>query len=564
MRTVSAVFSKELVTIARSKGHYFARAFFLGLLTAVIWASWQMISGQLGGAAGADLAYFGHELFIYFSIAQIAIVILMVPALTAPIVAAEKERDTLSLLLMTNLGNRHILLDKLLSRLAVLGLLLLAVLPLLLCMLAFGGIELEQIVALYITVFSIAFLCCAIGLWVSTRATSTRSALIGTYLTLVGYVAIALFIQLVWYLTQLPDLLSYVNGRSEWYEVWPLFTLLPGGMLKGMMEDGGISLLACPPFLIFSALLFFLSVVYCAYILPKAAAAKRTSRLKNLLVRLNKFFRSINYGGVTFLRDTVQLESNPLFWLELHRRFACSRVLQLRVTYLMLIIAPWFYLFWAQAPELARALTTIHFYLMVVLVIARSSTAFAGEREHDRFDILCCTSQTAGAFVMSKFLGVVKSLLPILVIPLFLPLLGLIPYLGPTTDWPIWQGVFARIILMHITFLPPLIVVGLYFSVRCRKTNIALSLTLLTVVAWFLLVAALDLVPFPRGLALNTFIEALGFLSPIQWFHHMFISRNSFREIDVLLLPVSLTFTFVWSMALFRFIKRFDSIVGRQ
>src|SRR5205085_1190966 len=69
--------------------------------------------------------------FIGIAAIQYGAVYLLVPLFVAPVIAAERERKTLDLVLTTSLRDRQIVLGKLASRLAVVALLVLAGLPLL-------------------------------------------------------------------------------------------------------------------------------------------------------------------------------------------------------------------------------------------------------------------------------------------------------------------------------------------------------------------------------------------------------------------------------------------------
>ena len=191
MTLISAVFSKEMVGLARRKRHYGVRALVLGGLLMAVYVGWGNIRSLSAGSGFADTAIIGQGLFRLFYSTQLGLVLLLVPGLAASAVAPEKERDTLGLLLMTNLTRTHILLDKLLSRLLLVGFLILSGLPMLLALLSFGGIETDMIVMAYAEVMGTFFLCSAIGLLCSTLMSRSYAAIMASYVLLGCYLALA-------------------------------------------------------------------------------------------------------------------------------------------------------------------------------------------------------------------------------------------------------------------------------------------------------------------------------------------------------------------------------------
>jgi ABC-type transport system involved in multi-copper enzyme maturation permease subunit len=253
-----------MVTLARRKRHFFSRGLFLSALLTTIWLAWRDAIHDASYTNFTDLSAAGNALFETFSITQLFAVIRLVPALTAPVIAAEKDRDTLGLLMMSNLSRHNILLDKLVSRILLTALLLVSALPVLFVLLSFGGITVRHILLAYLMIFSTIIFCCGVGLLASTLASNMRGALIGTYVGLAGYV-VAVFLS--WYL------LSVAWPYSSHHMGEFFMNLLPTGYF---VEDYGRSrpvfdVLNLILFPVISIAVFVVSIRRCKMLLPKVA-----------------------------------------------------------------------------------------------------------------------------------------------------------------------------------------------------------------------------------------------------------------------------------------------------
>src|SRR4029079_839190 len=88
---------------------------------------------------------FGSLIFQLFSMVQLALVTFFAPLFAASRVAQEKDRQTLVLLLMTDLRNRELVFGKLLASLLPVAVLVAASAPVFALVYMLGGISLEQI-----------------------------------------------------------------------------------------------------------------------------------------------------------------------------------------------------------------------------------------------------------------------------------------------------------------------------------------------------------------------------------------------------------------------------------
>src|SRR5204863_7585507 len=92
-----------------------------------------------------EMARFGSLIFSMFSVVQLVLVMFFAPLSAAGQIAQEKDRQTLILLLMTDLRDRELVVGKLLASLLPVGMLLAAAAPVFALILVLGGVSLEQI-----------------------------------------------------------------------------------------------------------------------------------------------------------------------------------------------------------------------------------------------------------------------------------------------------------------------------------------------------------------------------------------------------------------------------------
>jgi len=93
------------------------------------------------GLMYSDLSYMGRSAFTFLTVLQFALILFMVPGLTATLISSEWERQTFDLLICTQLSPAGIVLGKLASALSMVVLLILASLPLYGFIFMIGGVS---------------------------------------------------------------------------------------------------------------------------------------------------------------------------------------------------------------------------------------------------------------------------------------------------------------------------------------------------------------------------------------------------------------------------------------
>lgn len=167
-----------MLTAARKKSLWGNREFFAGLLLTVILATFgARYYWDHGQNFDHDMmARVAFEAFLWMLPAHMVVIFGVFWEWAAPSIALEKDRRTLDFLLATRLRNAEIVLGKLAACMTVLVAGFAAGLPIMLLLHPLGGIDLRLIVVAYVALISTAFFMIAMAIWVSTSATSVRTA----------------------------------------------------------------------------------------------------------------------------------------------------------------------------------------------------------------------------------------------------------------------------------------------------------------------------------------------------------------------------------------------------
>ncbi|HHW49006.1 MAG TPA: ABC transporter permease subunit [Clostridiaceae bacterium] len=118
------------------------------------------------------------------AIFQFALLMLIVPAITATAISGERERQTLDLMLCSDISTWSIILGKLVVSIAHIMLLVFASLPILGMVFLFGGITFGEIMLLFLFYLITALMVASLGIFLSTVFRKNVTAIITTYICL--------------------------------------------------------------------------------------------------------------------------------------------------------------------------------------------------------------------------------------------------------------------------------------------------------------------------------------------------------------------------------------------
>ena len=184
------VFSREVTSAPRRPRLYIWRAAYVGALLVLLSTAWQVLTGTQTVTDTGELARFGIRAFQLLAPLQLAVSLFFGALSSAGAVAAEKDRRTLDLLLLTRISNVELVLGKLFASLLSIVSLVLAVLPLFMLVALLGGVSFRQVGRVVAVALASAITAGSLGTLLAFWREKTFQALATTLLAIVLWLGI--------------------------------------------------------------------------------------------------------------------------------------------------------------------------------------------------------------------------------------------------------------------------------------------------------------------------------------------------------------------------------------
>lgn len=156
--------------------------FFMGLVLFLFFAANDQLAGRYGvNSFNPRIAVNAYNVIALF---QFGLLMFIVPALTATSISGERERQTLDLMLCSDISTWSVVLGKLVVSAAHVLLLITASLPILGMVLLFGGITFGEMLLLLLFYVITALMIASLGIFFSTLFRKSVVAVIATYIFL--------------------------------------------------------------------------------------------------------------------------------------------------------------------------------------------------------------------------------------------------------------------------------------------------------------------------------------------------------------------------------------------
>lgn len=126
----------------------------------------------------------GLQVYSVLALLQFALIILVTPAQTAGAISAEREKQTLDLLLCTRISSIGIIFGKLFSSLSFILLLIIGSIPLFSLVFLFGGVTPWDVAMLFLFYMITAFAVGSIGIFCSAMFRKTVTAAVTAYISI--------------------------------------------------------------------------------------------------------------------------------------------------------------------------------------------------------------------------------------------------------------------------------------------------------------------------------------------------------------------------------------------
>lgn len=531
--------TKDLIEQAAHRRTFVLRVVYaIVLYGSALWIYADVVGG--GASGGISNLGRGRELFAMLVKVQLGAIIVLLPGISCGAITAEKERDTLGLLLLTQLSPLTIVLEKLISRLVTMGTYQLLSLPLFALAYGLGGVELFEIIAV---VWILAWWSVVVGslsLCCSAWHRTTAGAFIAAYSLMPLVICFA------------ASCIGMINPAM--HEVWNSQNNM--SWIQFLAAAGGtfvLLLVIAVPLLLVSGVAVTIAQ---SQLLARAFVPHRNYLLE-FFKKLDSFFEELNNQttrGVLLVRES---DTGPMFepiaWRETRKRSLGT----VRYLFRLLVVL--------QVPLAVAIVWTISdnqrnsfdgptaFFLSllwpisILAVIVHTTSVLSAERSRQTLDVLLVTPLSARELVSQKLAGV-RRLMGVLSVP-FLTLLvfqgiwtlyvigNLNTFVsgadGLAAKSALWTIFLHEILGMGIALIvyPPLVQwLSFHLSLRMKNQTQAVLTSLVAVIAlcglpyMVVYLLAIMLRIDPR----DSSIEWITWLSPVRvLFHRQVINRES-------------------------------------
>ena len=484
---------RELSQLAARKRTYVFRILYGAIVLSVAWIVFREII-DLGENPGFEVMGRGAELFKAIIVCQYSVVYVFLPAYCAGLISGEKERDTLQVMFTTKLSPWSIIIEKMLSRLIPFALLIVISVPILAVAYNYGGISAGMIWQSSLLLMLATFQIAAIAVLCSTYFQRTVSSFVATYVVsgLFLYVLPIAYPQLI---ESTATALEAPSVRNVPAGVWCAPWVHQKAVLVQPMPLAYIGVMS-------AAILGSALVALCMarlWLIPRAVKKPRSL----LRFAFSGIDTSIETMGVR-LKDSKGPDRDPIAWRETTRGVIGNTRYQLYVLGFATVAIGW--LAWLAHQEDMRStlatIQTVAFIVGTLIMVAKGTSLFSGERSGQTLDVLLTTPVTNRDLMLQKYRGL-RNLIAVLLV-IYLQLTCLYAWHMEVHDQPPRRlpinGVFA---VEELSFDPYLFVacqigvliiypqmiawLSVILGLTFRRSLVALTMTLISLIAWCVL-----------------------------------------------------------------------------
>lgn len=431
---IGPIFQREYATLPRRPRHFVARLAFLAMVFAIICTTWLLLAGIQPVQNAGDLARFGVLIFQLIAPFQL-IVFLFVAALAGvSAVSFEKDRQTLTLLLMTSLSNSEVVLGKigagLLSSLNA----FIATAPVVFLLPLLGGVSVQQAFGCLLLTGSTLVLCCVLGATIAFWREKTFQAIAVTTLLIALWIAFGEAVAF----GAVPGISSrFAPLISPLRAVWDLAQPIPSARWFVGLGVLGNAILPSVVFSTVAAGLTLFSIRMLRVWNPSRERRPVATEYETSDAEMSANPGQANSVKVWKSREPRAMWNNPVLWREVKTWAYGRKILFIRIAYLLLAGLIGFGLIRTLPSSEAGATVSSGNYgdalvsnsvalfapLMVfslILINALAVNSITNERDAGALDLLLVTEITPWSFVLGKIAGVLYATKEMVLVPIVL------------------------------------------------------------------------------------------------------------------------------------------------
>jgi hypothetical protein len=511
---IGPIFQRETAVLPRRPRHFAARVVFLVMVFAIISTTWLLLAGVQPVQNAGDLARFGVLIFQLIAPFQLFVLMFLGALAGVTAVSHEKDKQTLTLLLMTSLSNSEVVLGKVGSGLLWAFNAMLSVAPILFLPCLLGGVSLEQAASAALITASTIILTCSLGATVAFWREKTFQAIAVTLLSVAIWLAAGEAIRF----GSVPGISSQASRVvspastviSPIRAIWQVAQPIPRSTANSPLGVWEQALLSSSVLLGGAVLLMGLSILRLRVWNPNRERRKVSAEYSDEVAVADPTLEAVGAqaapAGRTIKswksRDPRSMWSNPILWREMRTWAYGKKVLIIRVAYLILAACVAFGLFQIArndagmmadrgyqeqlvAPSVTVLAPLVVFSLILINALAVNSVT--NERDAGALDLLLVTEITSVDFIFGKILGVLYVMKEMVLVPilmLFIPWF----YGGLSTENLIFSIIALLVMDIFVCML------GIHCGMIYYQSRAAIGTSLGTVFFLFLGVATCMLI----------------------------------------------------------------------
>ncbi len=467
--------AKELIEQSARKRTYVIRIVYAVLLFVLFGLAARDLFRESGYRAiqmmGTGRSFLSHLVNLQFYG-----IFLFLPGMMSGVITYEKERESLALLMLTDLGPWEILFQKYIGRLVPMFTFILLGLPLVGSFYALGGIETSEIVTATWLLCLSALQVGAFSLMFSAWCRTTTAALVTSYLFTAAFCIGPMALPRLYFSEYLSSFLAAFNPACVYAKT----------------TSGGISVtLWSLPAL--GSVIIFLAMG--KRFLRTRAFVPPKRRLLALFRRQDAFLKQFNAvtGGIVLIPDRSGLpEEDPVAWREVTKTPLGKINYLLRL--MLLVEIPLFLaaigLVMTEYSGMGHERLTMVIYILwgvaTLAIVARAADVVASERTRQTLDVLLTTPIPGADIVRQKMSGVWRMIL-VLLIP-FLTMFGVEGFWsrnflgGEAEEWGALYIPFSTATML--VYLAMFAWFANWVGMTCRSRTRAVSTALVLVALW--------------------------------------------------------------------------------
>ena len=430
---IGPIFQREYATLPRRPRHFVSRLAFLAMVFAIICTTWLLLAGIQPVQNAGDLARFGVLIFQLIAPFQL-IVLLFVAALAGvSAVSFEKDRQTLTLLLMTSLSNSEVVLGKigagLLSSLNA----FIATAPVVFLLPLLGGVSVQQAFGCLLLTASTLVLCCVLGATIAFWREKTFQAIAVTTLLIALWIAFGEAVAF----GAVPGISPrFAPLISPLRAVWDLAQPIPAARWFVGLGVLGNAILPSVVFSTVATGLTLFSIRMLRVWNPSRERRPVATEYETSDAELLAGQVQANQVKVWKSREPRAMWNNPVLWREVKTWAYGRKILFIRIAYLLLAGLIGFGLIRTLPSGTGGAIASGDYSdglvsnsvalfapLMVfslILINALAVNSITNERDAGALDLLLVTEITPWSFVLGKIAGVLYATKEMVLVPIVL------------------------------------------------------------------------------------------------------------------------------------------------